>query len=204
MDIKEYIQRVNQGPENTDVKKPIQENLIQKMERNADEMERKIVRFTNIDTESFTHSYRGISITVASGASQIMRLPEADHLATHLARKIISRGRKTSKEFMSNPRVLWNDEEIMTLKIEILSDVGFEKLEEATPEEKHRKDLENLQKDFGGKPKEEMKKKNDVSDPSKITKKQVIEELEKGGVTVDASKTKEQLLQDLMDLEAKG
>ena len=47
----------------------------EKMERIAAEMERQIIRFTNIEEESFTHSFRGISITVHAGQSYIGRLP---------------------------------------------------------------------------------------------------------------------------------
>jgi hypothetical protein len=163
------------------------------MERAAEELERHIVRFTNIDKESFTHSFRGISTTVVPGASQVMRFPEADHLATHLARKILSRAKKAETRNLDRGVVLWTDKEVDELKSKILSEVGTETQTRVTPEEQHKIDQARLNKEYAPK-----------KTAPKVTKKDVIKELESRGVKVDESKTLEELLKDLMDLEATG
>ena len=162
------------------------------MQRQADELERKIVRFTNIDSESFTHSFRGISITVSASQSLNLRLPEADHLAIHLARKIISRQKKTlpNQDKIGN---LWTEKEITDLKEKILSPMGMEESAGISPEEAHKKDVEQLQKKFQPEPVR-----------VEVTKKDVIADLEKRGVKVDVTKSKEELLEQVLDLESKG
>jgi hypothetical protein len=90
------------------------------MQRKADEMDRIIVSFTNIDSETFTHAFKGITNSVMPGASVPMRLTEADHLATHLARKIISRKKKDT---LPDEKItlLWTDEEVAEIKKKIIS-----------------------------------------------------------------------------------
>jgi len=169
------------------------------MERKAEELERRIVRFTNIDSESFTHSYRGVSIRVDAGKSYVGRLPEADHLATHLARKILSREKKknTPKDRGVN---LWNQQEIDELKSKILSSVGEEASPESmTPEEARKRDQESLQREFGPKPTPKPK----VPAP-KVTRKQLIEDLESRGLKVDPASSNEQLQEQILEAEANG
>jgi hypothetical protein len=162
------------------------------IQQQAEELERRIVRFTNIDKESFTHSYRGVSITVQARESYVGRFPECDHLALHLARKMLSREAK-SRVSKNEPVKLWTPEQIVEMKGKILTPMG----DEAPPapptaEEKRKEDLEKIQKDF---PKEPT---------PPVTKKDVIAELEKRGVKADIKKTLNELLQDLMKLEAVG
>ena len=169
------------------------------MERQAEELERRIVRFTNIDSESFTHSYRGVSIRVDAGKSYVGRLPEADHLATHLARKILSREKKknTPKDRGVN---LWNQQEIDELKSKILSSVGEEASPESmSPEQARKIDQKRLEEQFG--PKSEPKPK---APAPKVTRKQLIEDLESRGIKVDPASTNEQLQEQVLDAEAKG
>lgn len=52
----------------------------------------KVVIFTNIDDQDFEHAYNGQPFRVPAGESQHMPFDLADHLATHLARKILIRG----------------------------------------------------------------------------------------------------------------
>jgi len=52
----------------------------------------KVVIFTNIDDQDFEHAYNGQPFRVPAGESQHMPFDLADHLATHLARKILLRG----------------------------------------------------------------------------------------------------------------
>ena len=161
-------------------------------QKQAEELERRIVRFTNIDKESFTHSYRGVSITVQAGESYIGRFPECDHLALHLARKMLSREAK-SKVSKNEPVKLWTPEQIIELKGKILTPMGNETPSAPpTPEEKRKEDLAKIEKEF---PKEPTQP---------VTKKDVIEELKKRGIEADVNKSLKELLQDLMDLEAAG
>lgn len=167
------------------------------MERAAEEIERKIVRFRNIDEESFTHSFRGISQTIAAGASLVLRLPEADHLATHLARKILSRRKKASMG-TGDPRgvQLWTEAEVNELKSQILSEMETQPSEAGlSAQERHDRDVAELNK-------KKPEPKNKGEKP--VTKKEVIKELESRGATVDEKKSLEELLQQLMDLEAGG
>lgn len=167
--------------------------MINQAEKEAEELERKIVRFTNIDKESFTHSFRGVSITVKAGDSYIGRFPELNHLATHLARKILSRNAKEGKSRTDDKIKLWTPEQIEELKGKILTPVGNDSPKpNPTLEEQRKEDLENIKKEF----------EPETIPP--VTKKDVIAELERRGVKPDVSKLKEELLKDLMDLEAKG
>jgi len=161
-------------------------------QKKAEEMERKIVRFTNIDKESFTHSYRGVSITVQAGEGYVGRFPECNHLATHLARKMLSRETK-SKIDKNKPIKLWTPEQVEILKGKILTPMGNETPSVApTAKEKREKDLESIKKEFPPAP------------APPVTKKDVIAELKKRGVEADVKKTLKELLKQLMDLEAQG
>lgn len=161
-------------------------------EKQAEELERRIVRFTNIDSESFTHSYRGVSITTQAGASYVGRFPECNHLATHLARKILSREAKkiTAKD---KGIKLWTPAQVNELKEKILTSIGNETPPASpTPEEKRSKDLKKIGKEFPQAP------------APPVTKKDVIAELKKRGVEADVNKTLKELLEQLMELEAQG
>jgi len=163
-------------------------------QKTAEEMDRKIVKFTNIDNESFTHSYRGVSITIQAKESYTGRFPECDHLALHLARKMLSREakKKTSKD--DTKIKLWTPQDIDTLKAEIITSIGNINPEtKDSPVEAREKDQRELKDKFPEKP----------SVPE-VTKKDVIAELKKRGASVDIKKTREELLQQLMDLEAAG
>jgi hypothetical protein len=175
------------------------------MERAAEELERKIVRFTNVDGESFTHSFRGISTTVAPGASQIMRYPEADHLATHLARKMLSRKKKAELPANDSKGVqLWTEKSVEELKARIISEVGEETPRGLSAEEAHKRDLESLDREFGKPPKGASAAPAPTGRPKDVTKKDVIKELEARGIEVDEKKTKEELLEILMDAVSRG
>ena len=160
----------------------------ERIERIAAEMERQIIRFTNIDKESFTHSFRGISITIHAGQSYIGRLPECDHLAIHLARKILAREKKAiwGKEKAGN---LWTDEEIYALKQKILTSLAVEESKKHTTEEIRKQDLEKLQKEYT---------------PVQVTKEQIIKDLENRGLKVDKRHSERELLSQLIEAEQAG
>jgi len=161
-------------------------------EKQAEENERKIVRFKNIDKESFTHSFRGVSITVQAGEEYTGRKPECEHLGTHLARKILSREAK--KNLARDKTIkLWTPEQIEEMKRKILTPIGTqEPRTTVSPEEKRKEDIKEITKDFPTKP------------VPPVTKKQVIAELEKRGQKPDVNKTLKELLEELMALEAQG
>ena len=176
----------------------VKDSSQREMERKAEELERKIVRFTNIDHESFTHSYRGVSIKVDAGKNYVGRLPEVDHLATHLARKILAREKKknTPKDRGVN---LWNTQEVDELKAKIISPVGEELSPDViSPEAARKLDQERLAKEFD---KPEPKPRTPAP---KVTRKQLIEDLESRGLKVDPASTNEQLQEQVLQAEADG
>ena len=161
-------------------------------ERVAEARERQIVKFVNIDNERFTHSFRGISISVDAGVEQIMRLPEAEHLAIHLARKILSRERKANMKSDDRKAILFTEEEVNNLKQRIITQIASEeKSDKMTAEQVRQQDQQNLESKY-------MPEKKPVD----TTKKEIIDELEKRGVKVELSKSKEELLAQLMEVEA--
>ena len=164
-----------------------------KAERDAEKKNREILRFTNIDKESFTHSYKGVSITVQAGESYVGRAPELNHLAKHLARKMLARTAKAKSSKDDGKIKLWTPEQVQGLKKKILTSMGNESSPAApTPEEKRKEDLEKIGKDFPPKP------------APPVTKKQVIADIKARGVEVDVKKTLEELLSQLMKLEEQG
>lgn len=106
------------------------------MERVAEEREREIVRFKNIDSEDFTHSFRGVSITVMAGRELVSRRPEAEHLATHLARKILGREVKRAQEKLpvsQRSAHLWEPAQVEAKMAEMIT--SFEEKRDEVPSE---------------------------------------------------------------------
>ncbi len=162
------------------------------IEQIAEENERRIVRFKNIDKESFTHSYKGISITVEAGKDYVARFPEADLLATHLARKILAREKKTrgAKDDPKAP-LLWTNEEVADLKNKIITPIGSEFPQKLSAEEARKLDQKHLEEKYTPNP-----------PVAEVTKADVIRDLRMRGIEPDVNKSKEELLKELMDLEA--
>lgn len=167
------------------------------MEKHAEALERKIARFTNIDTENFTHSFRGISITVNAGETYLGRLPECDHLAKHLARKMLTREKKkvTKKD---RGVQLWKQKEVDELKQKMIVVVDEQGANTQTAEEAHKEDQKVLHEKYDN---QEEQKNNVVDD---INKKDIIEDLEKRGIEVDPNLSKDELLTKLMESEQAG
>lgn len=177
--------------------------IINKAERVAEHNERLIVKFTNIDKEDFTHGFRGISIKVKAGSSYPCRFPEADHLATHLARKILSREKK-AQGIKGQKGSLYTKEEVAGLKEKMVQSLGEQTTETLTPEERRKKDLEGLNKDFA---KPESPPPAPLVPPKKkekieVTKAQIIKDLKERKIEADINKPKEELLKQLMEAEA--
>jgi spore germination cell wall hydrolase CwlJ-like protein len=125
-------------------------------------------------------------------------------LATHLARKIISRKKKDT---LPDEKItlLWTDEEVAEIKKKIISQIGTDDTASLTPEQAHQKDQDELNEKFGNKLPPPNKSVPRVEKPAEeVTKKDVILELEKRGVKVDQEKSKDELLAQLMELEAQG
>lgn len=161
----------------------------------AEENERRIVRFTNIDKEDFTHSFRGISISVDAGKSYTCRFPEGDHLAKHLARKIIARAKKAAgadKDYKGT--ILYTDEEINVLKQKIVTDLGSDTPKTLTPVEERKTDLKGLDKKYPAAPPKK----------EKVTRAEIIKSLEEREIQVDVNKSNDELLSQLMEAEASG
>jgi hypothetical protein len=98
----------------------------------------KVVKFTNISTKDFTHSYGGQPFFVKAGETVMLPYDLADHLATHLARRIfIDRDSSPStydpKDATSgHGRPLWDDSAEAEMKAKILGEI----FEEASPVKK--------------------------------------------------------------------
>jgi len=150
------------------------------------ELNQKIVKFTNIDTESFTHSYGGISMTARPGMSIIGTWHLCDHLATHLARKVLAREKK--KTIKPNEKhVLYTEAQVEEFKKKALSDVN----------ETENQDNVNTVKVMEAKPKEV-----NVPAPVKVTRQEIIKDLKERGLKFDIHKTNAELLQMIVDSEA--
>lgn len=151
------------------------------------ELNQKIIKFTNIDVESFTHSYGGVSFTARSGMSIIGTWHLCDHLATHLARKILAREKK--KTIKPNEKhVLYTDEQVELFKKKILSDIN----------ETENQDNVNTEKVMA-----EIKPKEVKSpEPVKVTRQDIIRDLKARGLKFDIHKTNAELLQMIVDSEA--
>lgn len=161
-----------------------------KAQRVAEENERRIIKFKNIDNESFTHSFRGISITVKPGVEHTCRFPEGDHLALHLSRKMLARAKK---KILGNKKAgtLYKDNEVNELKEKMLTPVGSETPEKLTAEEERKRDLEQI------------KEKYDEKEPApEVSKADVIKDLKAKGVEPDIKKSKDELLAQLVETEA--
>jgi len=155
------------------------------LERQTAEQERTLVVFKNIDKESFTHSYRGISITVAADHQLTTNTLEATHLAKHLARKILSRAKR--KEVGLNKQdIAFKEEDVTSLMQTML-----------VPLEENSNTRNTL-------PKYTDTKQPDNEPVKEVSRKDVIKELETRGVKGDMAKSKEELLVQLLELEAQA
>lgn len=164
----------------------------------AKKRERIVVEFKNIDNETFTHSYEGLKLTIHPGEKKLLRLPEAEHYAKHLARKIAMRA-KTAEELKKDDSAYTHEDET-SLANRMIVRVGQEGEENLSAEESHKKDLEQLQAKYGkkdDKPKGEMKEKEET----KVTKHMVLKELRELGKDPDPSLSLPELLQMRTDLE---
>lgn len=152
----------------------------------------KVVTFTNITEKEFSHSYNGQAYFVAAGETRIFPFALADHLAKHLARKILlSQDKAVSVKDEATGGLgapIWSEEAVVELKKEILGEV------ETRQADRVKSDDELLAEKVA-----ELNQVSEVTaDPSSYkSKKDVIAALESKGTPVDVRKTKEELLAQL-------
>lgn len=151
-----------------------------------------IIRFTNIDDEDFRHKYDGVPYEVEAGESLMMPFPVGDHLAKHLAMKMLKSKKKKNqpdgRKEHGKTINYYNDKEIGELKNKILS----EKEEKPVPEEKSD----------GEKMKEKTEAMNEKVENASVDKKQVIKELKERGIDFNPRDSKEELLELIKKDEA--
>lgn len=150
----------------------------------------KIATFTNIDVDDFSHSYDGQTFFVAAGEAKVFPYSLADHLAKHLARKILLKGDKViamkddQTGGLGHP--IWSEEAEIELKRRILGEVQTQTVApEPTEQEKVAAKVE------------ELNTLTPVDPDTFISKKDVIAKLEAKGIPVDVRKTKDELLAQL-------
>jgi len=181
------------------------------------ESDYKIVRITNISDFDFTGElgarFGGRDFFIPAGGSLLTPLTVGDHLATHLARQILIRKSPTRDtnqlDGKGSDRPLWDDAVIGELKSKIMAEVyEEEKKAPQTEAERMAARVDELNKVIVPEEKEEAGGNADASgivpteDSSNSTivykdKAEIIDELNKKGVSFDAraSKTKlEELL----------
>lgn len=156
-------------------------------EKEFQELNQKIVKFTNIDFESFTHSYGGISMTARPGMSIIGTWHLCDHLATHLARKILAREKK--KTIKPNEKnTLYTAEQVNVFKKKLITEINAGENQDNVNTERVMADI---------KPKEVS-----IPAPVKVTRQDIIRDLKARGLKFDIHKTNAELLQMIVDSEA--
>lgn len=172
-----------------------EKKTIEEIEREAEEKERTIVQFENVDIEDFTHSFRGVTITIRKGAREPMRLPEAMHMAKHLAKKILSREAKQRTPDRMKETTKYTPEQLLEKMNSILRVVGVQETGPAlTPAQQRERDQQELKKEFS----------QETPPAPEVSKADIIKDLKSRGLKVDVTKTKEELLNELIAAESQG
>lgn len=184
----------------------------------------KVVVFTNIDDQDFEHAFGGTPFRVRAGESQHMPYDLADHLATHLARKMLLRGDTGKNIFDPTDKSggtgskIWGPEDEGRIKARILGDT-YER-ERSKPEteiealQRQIRELNQFKQDFLNDKKQpeegsvlqaKPEENNGImvspsDDPSVLayeTKADVINKMKELGLKYDARQNKEALLAQL-------
>lgn len=161
--------------------------------------EGKVVRFTNITDERFEHAFGGTPFFVEAGESKLMPWTIADHLATHLARKILLKNDASLSVYdPKDPtggvgKPIWNADEEAKVKSKILGEIMEQAVEaEKTEVEKLQEQIKKLNEfvasKFGSEEQPKVVQEGQYQD-----KAEVIAELEKRGIQFDARQKKEKL-----------
>lgn len=168
---------------------------------------RKVVRFTNI-SDSFFEATHAIDdeaperYSFAPGASEVLPYPIARHIARALARRI-----KLQQASVVDPKnrvKLYSDEDIENLIAKMITEVGVQS--EFSPKTQTEQ-LRELRKEWNQSTEPvsaDVGVAEDVQEGESVQSKgEIMEELTKRGVKVDARKSKSTLLADLQRLESK-
>lgn len=173
----------------------------------------KVVTFTNLSDSDFTHSFSGTPYFVPAGATLQFPYHLGKHLATHLSRKMLISQDKGATQYdpkdatsaNGNGTVLWNEETEGKLVDRILGEVYTHEIE------KPKTELELLKEKVAelNKFNQEFLKGNNMPsegsekpvDESFKDKGEIIAELKKKGLTVDARKSKASLEAQLKESE---
>lgn len=132
----------------------------------------RIVRFTNITEEDFTHLYHGQSFTVKAHESLLFPYDLGRHLAKHLARKILFSDARP--EALKNDRALFGEADETMLIGKILGE------ESNSPVSPQLSEAEIMRKRV-----EELNAAKPEGAPEGRTKADVVAEMEKLGLPVD-------------------
>jgi len=156
-----------------------------------------VMKFTNISSKDFTHSYHGQPISVRAGESLLLPAEVADHLATHLARRILFDKADTASLAKDEP--LWSDTVISKVKGQILTEAYVkEPVRAPTEQERIAQEIKALNEAEPGAIRPE-----EVAKPDTYKDKQaVLDEYAALGIPVDARKSKAVLIKELADAKA--
>lgn len=160
----------------------------------------KVVMFTNITSEDFTHPWGGEPFFVKAGETKPFPFDLGYHLAKHLARKILLKNDKSLTVF--NPQdptggtgaSIWGEEDEKKLIAQILGQEFTQEVKaDKTEIEKIKEQIESLQKLF---PVPQITAQDDEikSEGTLLDKVQIITELEKRNITFDRRLSKAKLL----------
>lgn len=154
----------------------------------------RIVNFTNIDTETFTHSFDGVPQTINAGATLPMQWIVADLYATHLARKMLNRERRHTLKPGDRKRV-YTEEEVDTRKVTMIREIAPVESRDIIPpaEQIARRTAQVAAAITTPTPQKRQQ--------AALDKQMIVEELERRGVRVDRRKSKEDLEAHLRSLE---
>ena len=117
----------------------------------------KVVQFTNITDKDFTHAFGGQPFFVKAGETVMLPYDLADHLATHLSRRIYLDGDNSPTEYTEGKdrtggmgRPLWSDEQERAMKVRILGQTFENSVAAPKSEiEELREKLDALASQFG-------------------------------------------------------
>lgn len=145
-----------------------------------------VVKFTNIDSEDFTHSYDGYPWTIKAGESQFFPVGHARLFAKHLAQKMIMKRKKASAEGKMDGTILFKEHDMDDLKNKILSESHELPQEQKSPQEVYRERVKEIN--------ETLLPQITVED-AQMTKAQLIVALKERGEKVDVKKSKDELFE---------
>lgn len=157
-----------------------------------------VVNFTNISDSDFTHAWGGVPYFVPAKATLPFPYHLGHHLATHLARKMLLANDKGATMYdprdtsaaNGNGTILWNEETEKAMVLKMLGETFTHEVPKPKTElELLREQVEKLHQQFG-----QGKDAIAPINPDGFKDKgQIIDEMKKLGLPVDARKSKETL-----------